>query len=122
MHNQSEKALVELLKQKDKIRERIDTNIGKIDKTQNIISKDFTLFHIEELTFEDDSPRKEALENVLSSLRVDGVNFVYLLMGDASGVSFYFGIVKDKSYKKELELDVDDIGRYILKSNIEVKY
>ena len=119
MHNQSEKALVELLKQKDKIRERIDTNIGKIDKTQNIISKDFTLFHIEELTFEDDSPRKEALENVLSSLRVDGVNFVYLLMGDASGVSFYFGIVKDKSYKKELELDVDDIGRYILKSNIE---
>jgi len=120
MHNkQSEKALVELLRQKDKIREEIDTNIGKIDKAHNIVSKDFTLFHIEELTFEDDSPRKEALENVLSSLRVDGVNFVYLLMGDAHGVSFYFGIVKDKSYKKELELDVDDIGRYILKSNIE---
>ncbi len=116
---QSKKSLVELLRQKDKIREEIDTNIGKIDKAQNIVSKDFTLFHIEELTFEDDSPRKEALENVLSSLRIDGVNFVYLLMGDANGVSFYFGIVKDKSYKKELELDVDDIGRYILKSNIE---
>ena len=116
---QEKKALVEILRQKDKIREEIDTDLGKIDKAHSIVSKDFTLFHIEELTFEDDSPRKEALENVLSSLRVDGVNFVYLLMGDTSGVSFYFGIVKDKSYKKELELDVDDIGRYILKSNIE---
>lgn len=118
-NKQAEKALVELLRKKDKIREEIDTNIGKIDKAHSIISKDFTLFHIEELTFEDDSPRKEALENVLSSLRIDGVNFVYILMGDASGVSFYFGIVKDKSYKQELELDVDDIGRYILKSSIE---
>jgi len=118
-NKQSEKALVELLRQKDKIREHIDTNTGKINQVQNIVSKDFTLFHIEELTFEDDSPRKKALENVLSSLRIEGVNFVYLLLGNASGVSFYFGIVKDKSDKKELELDVDDIGRYILKSNIE---
>jgi len=115
----SNNPLVSILRKKDTIRKQIDDDIGKIKISENIISSDFTLFHIEELTFEDDSPRKEALENVLSSLRIDGVNFVYLLMGDASGVSFYFGIVKDRSYKEELELDVDDIGRYILKSNIE---
>ncbi len=44
-NKQSEKALVEILRQKDKIREEIDTNIGKIDKAQSIVSKDFTLFH-----------------------------------------------------------------------------
>ena len=119
MKEQSKKALVEILRQKDKIREGIDTNNYTINKAQQIVSTDLTLFHIEELTFEDDSPRKEALENVLSSLKIDGVSFVYLLMGDASGVSFYFGIVKDKNHTKELDLDVDDIGRYILKSNIE---
>ena len=111
--------LVSILKKKEKIRQKLETEIGRIEKVQNIISEDFTLFHIEELTFEEDSPRKEALENVLSSLCIDGVTFIYLLLGDENGVSFYFGIVKDKKYKQELELDVDDIGRYILKSNIE---
>ncbi len=109
------KSLIEILKNKNYL--TIDTELR--DKAKEILPKDFTLLHIEELTFEDDSPRKEALENVISSLRIDGINFVYLLLGNESGVSFYFGIVKDKHYGKELELDVDDIGQYILKANIE---
>jgi len=113
------KALVEILRQKDKIREDVNNKIGKIVRVQDISLRDFTLFHIEELTFEEDSPRKEALENVLSSLIIDGVNFVYMLIGDANGVSFYFGVVKDKNYKHELELDVDDIGKNVLKPSIE---
>ena len=116
---ENEEALISILKEKDKARKEIDSEVGNIVSVKNLLSKDFTLFHIEELTFEDDSPRKEALENVLSSLRIDGVNFLYLLLGDKNGVSFYFGIVKDKNYSKELELDVDDIGRYILKSSLE---
>ncbi len=114
-----EEALITILKERDKTRKEIDYEVGVIKRVKNLLSRDFTLFHIEELTFEDSSPRKEALENVLSSLRIDGVNFLYLLLGNEDGVSFYFGIVKDKNCNKELELDVDDIGRYILKSSIE---
>ena len=110
-----EKSLIEILKN----RSNLDEDREKINKVKEILPKDFTLLHIEELTFEDDSPRKEALENVISSLRIDGINFVYLLLGNESAVSFYFGIVKDKKHTKELELDVDDIGQYILKANIE---
>ena len=104
----TEKSLIEILKNKD----YVTINRELQYKTKEILPKDFTLLHIEELTFEDDSPRKEALENVISSLRIDGINFVYLLLGNESGISFYFGIVKDKNYSKELELDVDDIGQY----------
>lgn len=116
---QNNETLVGILTKKDSLRAEIDSNVGRLEKASKILSKDFTLFHIEELTFEENNPRKEALENVISSLRIDGINFIYLLIGDKSGVSFYFGIVKDQNEKKELELDVDDIGRYILKSNIE---
>jgi len=110
-----EKSLIEILKNKN----NITANSEKLNRVKKILPQDFTLLHIEELTFEDNSPRKEALENVISSLRIDGINFVYLLLGNESSVSFYFGIVKDKNHTKELELDVDDIGQYILKANIE---
>ncbi|MCK5855237.1 MAG: ATP-binding protein [Sulfurovaceae bacterium] len=114
-----ERALIEILKNKAPFRSKIDTYIENIKDAEQVLNREFSLYHIEELTFEDDSPRKEALENVLGALRVEGINFVYLLLGDCRGVSFYFGIVKDKSYNKDLELDVDDIGRVILKSSIE---
>ncbi len=91
----------------------------KLEKAKELLVSDFSLYHIEELTFEDESPRKKAFENVLSSLKFEGISFVYLLLGDKNGVSFYFGIAKDKSYDSSLELDVDKIGKSILKPNIE---
>ncbi len=91
----------------------------KLEKAKKLLVSEFSLYYIEELTFEDESPRKKAFENVLSSLRFDGITFVYLLMGDRNGVSFYFGIAKDKSYDSPLELDVDKIGKSILKPSIE---
>ncbi|CAA6814439.1 MAG: Bipolar DNA helicase HerA [uncultured Thiotrichaceae bacterium] len=112
-------SLIDTLKNKDIFRENIEKNIGSLYSANDILNREFSLFHIEELTFEEDSPRKEAFENVLGALRIEGVNFVYLLLGNKQGVSFYFGIVKDKHYTKDLELDVDDIGKVILKSNIE---
>lgn len=111
--------LIDILKKKDRTREKIDCDIEKIYEVKKILKQDYILLHIQELTFEDNSPRKEALENVLSSLMIDGISFIYLLLGDSNGVSFYFGIVKDKNYDKELELDIDDIARDILKSSIE---
>jgi len=114
-----DESLFETLKEKNKIRLDIDKDIGLIDSVSPILSDDFIFFHIEELTFEDESPRKEALDNVLSSLRIEGINLLYLLLGDKKGVSFYFGIVKDKKYQKKFPLSVSDIGKYILKSNLE---
>jgi len=110
--------LVDILSDKTKL-EKIINNPSKVKAVEAIIPKDFILFHIEELTFEDKSPRKEALENVISAIRLEVVNFVYMLLGDKNGVSFYFGIVKDKNYFQALALDVDDIGEHILKPSIE---
>lgn len=89
-----------------------------LKKIRDFIDKDYCLYHIEELTFEEKSPRKEALENVLSALRLEGVSFLYLIVGDKYGVHFYFGVVKDLNKNVELELEVDDIGEDILKPSI----
>ncbi|MBB1365417.1 ATP-binding protein [Pseudoalteromonas sp. SR44-5] len=90
-----------------------------LQKTELLSNYEFSLYHIKELTFDDDSPRKEAFENVLNSLSIEGIIFVYLLIGDKNGISFYFGIAKDKQYNKALALDVDDIGQAILKPALE---
>ncbi len=122
MSNKKDETLVEILKKKDTTRQSIDTTIGSVRSTKQIMLKDFEFYHIQELTFEEKLPRKEALENVLASLMVEGIRFVYLLIGDKDKVSFYFGIAKDKNFKKELELDIDDIGEQILKANIEANF
>lgn len=84
-----------------------------------ILEHEFSLYHIKEVTFDEDSPRKEAFENVLNALSIEGITFVYLLMGDKEQVGFYFGIARDKRYPKALELDVDEIGQAILKPSLE---
>ena len=120
LNNEEEsQSLIEILKKKDELRIEINKNQHKIKPCVPIRPQDIALFHISELTFEDESPRKEALENILSSLRFDGVSFIYLLLGDKQGVSFYFGVVKDNTYTQALDLDVDDIGSLILKPTIE---
>ncbi len=115
---ETDEMLVTLLKQKDRTRYKVDNEDASLKLFNKIKAKDFTLFRIDELTFEKDLPRKEALENVISSLNIDGVNLVYLLVGDKTKVSFYFGAVKIKE-TKNLELDIDDIGKMILQPNIE---
>ena len=80
------------------------------DKTKELLLQDFSIYHIEELTFEDQAPRKEAFENVLSSLRIEGISFLYLIFGDRTGVHFYFGVVRNLHDNKLLPLSVSDIG------------
>lgn len=93
----------------------IDFNsTGKIER------KDIVLYRVDEVSFEDRAPRKEALENVLSAMRINGINFIYLVLGNGSGVHFYYGAAKDFSYKGEDNgLSVQDIGRYILEPGIK---
>lgn len=62
-------------------------------------------FKIKEITYEDESPRQEALENVLTSIRIPGINFIYLILGKQDKVSFYFGVANDLQIPdKEIEI------------------
>ena len=69
------------------------------DSQLNITDSDIILYRIDEITYEEEAPRKEALENVLSSVRIPGVNFLYLIVGDADGVKFYYGLSNDPEEK-----------------------
>lgn len=84
------------------------------------VTMDFlALYRIDEITFEDKAPRKEALENVISSMCIEGVNFVYIIKGDSSGVSFYYGVSRDFSYKGEKSLEISEIGEKVLKPSLQ---
>lgn len=80
---------------------------------------DIALYRMDEVSFEDQSPRKEALENVLSTMKIDGINFIYLLLGDENGVNFYYGISRNFVLGKEPELSIMDIGEKILEPSIK---
>jgi len=73
------------------------------------------LYRIDEVTFdgEDESPRQEALENVFASLRIRGVNVVYLILGEAAHVSFYFGVAADLQ-ESQNGINLDEIAKKIL--------
>lgn len=101
----------------------LKANKSQIDDKNKLpkeVTMDFlALYRIDEITFEDKAPRKEALENVISSMSIEGVNFVYLIRGDASGVSFYYGVARDFSYKGDITLGIVEIGEKILKPSLQ---
>lgn len=80
--------------------------------------KDIALYRVEEISFEDKAPRKEALENVLSAMRIEGVNFIYLILGDDEGVRFYYGVSRDFTREMDTDLSIHDVGKYILEPSI----
>ena len=85
----------------------------------NAIKTDFlALYRVDEVTFEDKAPRKEALENVISSMDVKGINFVYIIMGNEKGVKFYYGVARDFSTESN-SLEINDIGDMILKPSLQ---
>lgn len=85
--------------------------------TQELDLSDVVFYRIDSVTFKKDSPRREALENVLSALRIEGISFVYLILGTQSGVEFYYGVVRDYSKPAPL-LNIDEIGKMILEPSI----
>lgn len=96
------------------------SEMDDVNKLSQEVTMDFlALYRIDEITFEDKAPRKEALENVISSMSIEGVNFVYIIKGDASGVSFYYGVSQDFSYKGERSLGISEIGEKILKPSLQ---
>lgn len=87
------------------------------------LNSDIVLYQIEEITYDDkdSAPRKEALENVLSAVRVPGYNFIYLLVGDRHSVKFYYGLKRtDPAAMPEIsKLNVPEVGDSILKASLE---
>lgn len=76
------------------------TNSLEFKKTGIIENKDFYLLKITDICYDEQAPKKEALENVLSSLKMEGLNFLFLIIGRKEKVDFYYGISKDLSDHK----------------------
>lgn len=96
---------------------RISIGVNPIIKLEDVV-----FYRIDRITYEDKAPHKEALENVLSAMRIPGVNFLYLIKGDKTGVSFYYGISRDLIQKIPLEYEIDEYGELILKPGIESNF
>lgn len=95
------------------------SNTLQFEKTNKIENKDFYLLKVTNICYDEQAPKKEALENVLSSLKMDGVNFIFLIIGKKEKVDFYYGISKDINYSKTLDFAIKDIGDNILKPSIQ---
>ena len=85
-----------------------------MQRGSNLTVDDIILIHVKRVTFEDEAPRKEAIENVLSSLRLKGVNFLYIIRGCKDHVEFYYGIVRNTIVKRSSDSE-DNIEETILK-------
>ncbi|EKQ55106.1 MULTISPECIES: hypothetical protein [unclassified Clostridium] len=81
--------------------------------------ENLALYRIEDAMFDEELSRSKVVENILNSIRIDGINFVYLMIGDNAGINFYFGISRDMYYESEMSIGLDDINSYILKPNIK---
>jgi len=83
-------ALAEL--QEDRSRPSFFASAG--GATAELQLNDIVLFRIDEITYEERAPRREAMENIFGTFRgVSGVNLLYLILGDGNGVTFYLGLV-----------------------------
>lgn len=80
---------------------------------------DLILYQVEEVTYEEDSPRLEALENALSCMTVQGMTLVYLILGSHGKVRFYFGVAKDFQSVHDESVSAKEVGEAFLKSALE---
>lgn len=70
-------------------------DIGYPEESGLNTSDDMRFYKIEKLSYDEEYPRREALENVLNSLDNEAYNFVYVLSGDSIGVDLHIGVVKN---------------------------
>lgn len=95
---------------------------SRLDRLHHPIElQDVYFVKMESITFEEEAPRKEALENVLSSMRINYVNFLYLIKGEKNKVSFYYGISKDlvQFCDASEKVNISLLGDEVLKKSLE---
>ena len=120
-HMNKESFILDFIEKPDKYYLDDDRRIN-IGSNPQIKLEDVVFYRIDRITYEEKAPRKEALENVLSAIRLGGVNFVYLIKGDKTGVSFYYGICRDLIDRMNLSYSMDDLGDMILKPSLESNF
>lgn len=96
----------------------IPKDFWKVSEFESLELGDLILYQIEEITYEEDAPQLEALENALSCMTVAGMNLVYLILGEKGRVSFYFGVARDYLAPNE-GASVKEIGDAFLKPALE---
>lgn len=96
----------------------IPKDFWKVEEFESLDLGDLILYQIEEITYEEDAPQLEALENALSCMTVSGMNLVYLILGEKGRVSFYFGVARDYLAPNE-GAAVKEIGDAFLKPALE---
>ncbi|MDU3433632.1 hypothetical protein [Veillonella sp.] len=106
--------------------EYINSDIDEYLDGEQLDLRNFFLYRIDEIVFsKKDGPRREAMENVLSSFRnYQDVNLIYMILGDKDKVNFYIGVSKnlhlqDYIYSTGLALKdyADDILQPSIKGN-----
>ena len=65
------------------------------DAVEELRYDDVCFFRITQLSFDEDYPRREAFENIISTLTSSSFNIVYLLRGTRRGVELYFGVARN---------------------------
>ena len=96
----------------------IPKDYWNVSEFESLDLGDLILYQIEEITYEEDAPQLEALENALSCMMVSGMNLVYLILGEKGRVSFYFGVARDYLAPNE-GAAVKEIGDAFLKPALE---
>ena len=111
LRHKGEQVLKQLKDHKSRVLFRADASWQEPRQALDI--RDLYLCRVKALTFEEKAPRREALENIFGMFRdIDGVNFIYLLLGGPEGIRFYFGIARDHTS------EVQPKSIYSLGSNI----
>lgn len=88
-------------------------------KEEDFKDQDIILYQVKKITFDDsdEAPRKEALENMLSAVRMPGINFLYLIMGSPEGVKFYYGL--SRARPDENGANIPSLGSHVLQASLE---
>lgn len=58
-------------------------------------SNEYSFFRVNQLSYDQDYPKREAMENVLLSIDNEAYNFVYILTGTSHGVDLCMGVVRN---------------------------
>lgn len=101
------------------VRKDINDQCQIVPLESDLVRKNIVLYRVDEITYEEDAPQLEALENALSCMAVPGMNLVYLIHGQGGKVQFYFGLVKDTTaINEETDLAMK-VGEAFLRPALE---
>ena len=85
-------------------------------KGRSLAPEEVMLYKIQEITFEEKYPQRDAMENVLGSFRgIDGISFVYIILGDTDRINIYLGVAEDKLGDYEPKFNSTTFGGELLR-------